>query len=118
MPADNRGEICCWMPVENSQFHGRLFQPLSVAGSCCVSGVALPNVGVSNGPHSPFPCVPVSLVKSQSATLLWFASFTLTTELDENAEPGLSARAVAMVSPATPRAAEAFTAVLPLPKTS
>ena len=53
MLADTRGEICCWTPVENSQFHGRLFQPLSVAGSCCVRGIALPNDGVSHGPHSP-----------------------------------------------------------------
>jgi len=51
MPAETRGEICCWMPAENSQFHGRLFQPFRVAGSCCVSGIALPNVGVSHGPH-------------------------------------------------------------------
>src|SRR5215467_13608145 len=106
------------MPVENSQFHGRLSHPLSVAGSCCVTAIACPKVGESNGPHSPLPSVPVSLVKSQSAMLLWFASATFTAELVENDEPGLSASAVAIVSPATPRAAEALIAVLPLPNRS
>src|SRR5215470_3277842 len=105
------------MPAENSQFHGRLFQPLSVAGSCDVSGTALPKVGVSHGPHSP-------LVKGfsrlQSGMLLWFESVTLMAVLVANAvtEPGLRAAAVAIVSPATPRAAETFSAVLPLPKRS
>src|SRR5437016_4547347 len=105
----------CWMPAANSQFHGRAFQPLSVAGSCCVSGIALPKVGVSHGPHSPLA---VETSKLQSATLLRLASVTLMAVLVTNEEPGLSAAAVAIVSPATPRAADAFTAVLPLPKRS
>src|SRR5882757_7822255 len=102
MPADRRGRTSCCMPTENSQFHGRLFQPLSVAGSCFVKGVALPNVGVTHPRHSPFGA---GFRKLQSGTLLWFASFTLIWVVVANAEPGLRARAVAIVSPPTPRAA-------------
>src|SRR5215510_6419548 len=105
------------MPAENSQFHGRLFHPLSVAGSCCVNGVALPNVGVSQPRHSPFGA---GFRRLQSGMLLWLASFTLMAVLVANAvtDPGLRAAAVAIVSPATPRAADTFSAVLPLPKRS
>src|SRR5580704_472506 len=115
MVADRRGMISCCTPVENSQFHGRLFQPLSVAGSCRVKGIALPNVGVTNALHSPLAC---EFRKLQSGTLLWFPSTTLTAVLVTNDEPGLRARAVAIVSPPTPRAADAFTAVLPSPNRS
>src|SRR3954464_7804424 len=117
MPADIRGDSCCWTPAENSQFHGRLFQPLSVAGSCTSTGTALPKFPVRYGPHSPLPTAAVIFVKSQSAMLLRFESVTLMGVLLENDPPGLSAMTVAIVSPATPRAAEAFTAVLPLPNT-
>src|SRR5579862_3595570 len=103
------------MPMVNSQFHGRTFHPLRVAGSCCVSGIALPKVGVTHGPQSPLAS---EFWKLQSATLLWFTSVTLMVVLVTNEEPGLSAAAVAIVSPATPRAADAFSAVLPLPKRS
>src|SRR4051812_7393317 len=114
IPAETRGEICCWMPVENSQFHGRLFQPFSVAASCCVNGIALPNDGVSQPPHSPLA---TGLRRLQSGVLLPFLSVTLIAVLVANEAPGLSRAAVAIVSPATPRAAENFRAVLPLPKT-
>jgi hypothetical protein len=50
--------------------------------------------------------------------LLRFVSVTLIAVLVAKAAPGLSASAVAIVSPATPRAAENFSAVLPLPKRS
>src|SRR5215475_11969565 len=117
MLADRRGEISCWMPAENSQFHGRLFQPLSVAGSCCVSGTALPKVGVSHGPHSPLA---TGFWKLHCGMLSWLASVTLIAVLVANAvtDPGLRAAAVAIVSPATPRAADTFSAVLPLPNRS
>src|SRR5438105_8295188 len=104
----------CWTPAENSQFHGRLFQPDSVAGSCCVSGIALPKVGVSHGPQSPLAS---GFRKLHSGMLFRFASVTLIAVLVANAAPGLRASAVAIVSPATPRAAENFSAVLPLPNT-
>src|SRR6185312_3331666 len=104
------------MPAENSQFQGRLPQPFSVAGSCCVSGIALPKVGVSHGPHSPL----ASGFWKLHCGMLSFGpptpSFTLIEVLVANDAPGLSAAAVAIVSPATPRAAETLSAVLPLPK--
>src|SRR5438874_5990474 len=103
------------MPAANSQFQGRLSQPFCVPASCCVSGIALPNVGVSHGPHSPLAA---ELRKLHSAILLRFESVTLMAVLVTKDWPGLRALAVAIVSPATPRAADAFTAVLPLPKRS
>src|SRR4051812_16867427 len=114
-PAETRGESCCWTPVENSQFQGRLFQPFSVAGSCCVSGIALPNVGVSHPPHSPLA---TGVRRLQSGVLLPFLSVTLIAVAVANADPGFSNAAVAIVSPATPRAAENLIAVLPVPNTS
>src|SRR3954468_8521500 len=96
MPADTRGEICCCTPAENSQFHGRLFQPLSVAGSCCVNGIALPKVGVSHGPHSPL----ASGFWKLHCGMLSFGppvpSVTLMAVLVANDAPGLSKAAVAM----------------------
>src|SRR5437660_2553994 len=112
MPADTRGTISCCRPAENSQFHGRTFQPCSKRRSSCVIGVALPNAGVSHGPQFPlaFGFKKLQLLASPFDTLM--------AVLVAKAEPGLSALAVATVSPATPRAAEAFSAVLPLPKRS
>src|SRR6202521_4490455 len=115
MLADNRGVSSYCMPIENSQFHGRTFQPLSVAGSCCVSGVALPKVGVSQGPHSPLA---TGFRKLHSGMLLWFESVTLIAVLVAKAAPGLRTATVPIVSPATPRAADTFSAVLPFPNTS
>src|SRR5262249_50290033 len=69
----------------------------------------------SHGPHSPFAA---GFWKSHSAMLLRFESVTLMAVLVANDAPGLRASAVAIVSPATPRAADAFNAVLPLPKRS
>src|ERR1700676_5499120 len=115
MAADRRGMISRCRPVENSQFHGRLSQPLRVAGSCFVKGIALPNVGVTQALHSPLAC---GFWKLQFGTLSWFASTTLTAVFVTNDAPGLRAAAVAIVSPATPRAADAFNAVLPSPNRS
>src|SRR4051812_1286537 len=103
------------MPAENSQFHGRTLTPLSVAGSCCVRGMALPNVGVTHALHSPLAA---GFSRLQSGMLLRFASVTLIAVLVANAAPGFNASAVAIVSPATPRAAETFSAVLPSPNRS
>src|ERR1044071_5371493 len=115
MPTDSLGITSCCTPAENSQFHGRTFQPESVAGSCCVRGMALPKVGVTHALHSPFAS---GFSRLQSGMLLRFESVTLMAVLVANAAPGLSASAVAIVSPATPRAADTFTAVLPLPNRS
>src|SRR5215471_2423948 len=120
MLADTRGEISCWIPAENSQFHGRLAQPLSVSGSCRVSGTALPNVGVSHGPHSPLASGFVKLHWGMLSFGPPTPSVTLIAVVVANpvVEPGLRAAAVAIVSPATPRAAENFSAVFPLPNRS
>src|ERR1051325_4733123 len=118
MPAETRGEICCWTPAETPQFQGRLFHPFRVAGSCCVSGIALPKVGVSHGPHSPL----ASGFWKLHCGMLSFGpptpSLTLMAVCVANDAPGLSNAAVAIVSPATPRAAETLMAVLPLPNRS
>src|ERR1051325_10273039 len=118
MPAETRGEICCWTPAETPQFQGRLFHPFRVAGSCCVSGIALPKVGVSHGPHSPL----ASGFWKLHCGMLSFGpptpSLTLMDVLVANDEPGFSNAAVAIVSPATPRAAENLIAVLPVPNRS
>src|SRR5579885_3022487 len=109
MPADTRGEICCWTPAENSQFHGRFIQPLRVAGSCCVSGSALPKLGVSHGPHSPLAS---GFWKLHCGMLSFGPPTPSVTLIDVDVAkdaPGLSSAAVAIVSPATPRAAENFT---------
>src|SRR5437773_1532891 len=107
MPADTRGAICCCTPVENSQFHGRTFQPWSKRRSSWVIAVALPKAGVCHGPQ--FPLV-FGFNRSQLTTLLPAVAVTVLAVFVAKAEPGLSAVAVATVSPATPRAAEAFSA--------
>src|SRR6185369_3630949 len=108
----------CWNPVENSQFHGRTPQPLSVFGSCRVVGSLSPNPLVSHGPHSPFAA---GLKRSQSATLLRrrgsptgnVVSVTVLATFVDSATAGWMLSAVLIPSCATPRVALAFTAVLP-----
>src|SRR5207248_10699964 len=112
MPADRRGVIACCTPVENSQFHGRTFQPCSKRGSSCVIGIGWPKVGVCHGPQFPLA---FGFNRSQ---LLASPFDTVLAVLVAKAELGLSALAVAIWSAATPRAAETFSAVLPLPKRS
>src|SRR5580704_1310443 len=102
------------LPV-NSQFHGRTFQPLSVAGSCLVDGSWLPKPVVSHGPHSPFAR---GLVRSQSGEPFRLRSVTVRATLVEIATAGLSNSAVFSPSCTTPRAADALIAVLPLPDRS
>src|SRR5215471_1053364 len=115
MPADTFGTISCCTPVENSQFHGRTFQPCSKRGSSCVIAIGWPNVGVSHGPQFPLA---FGFNRSQFTTLLAAVAVTVLAVLVAKAEPGLSALAVEIWSAATPRAAETFRAVLPLPKRS
>ena len=110
-----RGISSCWMPVENSQFHGRTPRPVSVAGSFCVPGTALPNVLVSHGPHSPLSA---ELNRLQSGMWLLLLSVTVRAVLVIRLTAGFNASAVASDSWATPRAMLAFQAVFPFPNTS
>src|SRR5262245_29519773 len=113
----------CWKPVENSQFHGRTPQPLSVFGSCRVVGSLSPNPLVSHAPHSPFAR---GSRRSQSGTLFSrrgsptgnVISLTVLATFVERATAGWMLSAVLIPSCATPRVALAFTAVLPLPNKS
>src|SRR5215467_10398833 len=114
-PSETRGISSCWMLAVNSQFHGRRFQPRSVAASCVVDGSWLPNPVVSHAPHSPLAS---ELVRSQSGRPLLLRSVTVRATLVEIATAGLSSSAVFRPSCTTPRAADALIAVLPLPNRS
>src|SRR5215475_4729486 len=114
-PTETRGISSCWMLAVNSQFHGRRFQPRSVAGSCVVDGSWLPNPVVSQAPHSPLAS---ELVRSQSGRPLLLRSVTVRATLVEIATAGFSSSAVFKPSCTTPRAADALIAVLPLPNRS
>src|SRR5262245_44917305 len=105
----------CWTPAVNSQFHGRMFHPRSVLASCVVVGTVLPKPVVNQGPHSPLA---TEVVRSHSGMPLRFRSVTVRATLVEIATAGFSASAVFSPSCTTPRAAEALTAVLPLPNRS
>src|SRR6516164_3870048 len=115
MPADTFGTISCCRPVENSQFHGRTFHPCSKRRSSCVIAMGWPKVGVSHGPQFRLA---FGFNRSQCTALSLAVAVTFLAVLVAKAEPGLSALAVAIWSAATPRAAETFSAVLPLPKRS
>src|SRR5688572_1164579 len=112
-----------WRPAENSQLFWRTFHPSSVRGSCCVMDAGLPKPAVSHGPHSPLAA---GFTRSQSARPFRrrgsptgkVVSLTVRAVLVISALPGFTASAVLIPSWRTPRAIDAFTAVLPSPNTS
>src|SRR5579883_1919922 len=115
MPPVTRGTNSWVTPAENSQFQGRTPQPCNRRGSSCVIAVGLPNCGVSHGPQFPLA---FGFNRSQLTTLLEAVAATFLVVFVAKAEPGLSALALPSESAAPPRAAEALSAVLPLPKRS